>query len=370
MRNLFILLILLALTGCGKHGTYTQAFLDQAEEDRLKMRGAMKYDTAVQQFESGDLELALQSANATIGISPDNPNGYRILGRILLEKGMAYPASAAFKHGEELNPHDPKLAYFHGIAFERLSLNEDALAAYRRASVADPTSVPYMLAIAEVLVELDRLAEARTFLEQTERYFDSSPAFRQMLGHIALLQDNLDDAVRFLTEATILSPRDPVLAEDLCYAQIAAGQFARAEATLRRLDAEGPKAYAKRRDLHHLHAACLIELDRPVEARTILYAIVRTKDGAKDLDAWVKLIDVALAMRDDDHLLTVAFRLMSIAPARHEGYLAMALWQQRRGDHAGALRSIDRAIKRAGDNPAPLHLRDKLVQINHIDGAG
>ncbi len=370
MRYLVVMLILLALTGCGKHGTYTQAFLDQAEKDRLKMRAAMKYDTAVQQFESGDLELALESATATVEINPDNAHGYRILGRILLEKGMAHPASAAFEHGRELNPDDAKLAYYHGIALERLGRDEDALAAYRRASAADSTSASYMLAISEVLVDLDRLAEARTLLEQTDRYFDSSPAFRQMLGHIALLQDDVDEAVRFLTEATILSPRDPVFAEDLCYAQIAAGQFARAEATLRRLDAEEPKAYAKRRDLHHLHAACLIELDRPVEARTILYDIVRTKAGSKDLDAWVKLIDVALAMRDDDQLLTVAFRLMSIAPARHEGYLAMALWQQRRGDHAGAMRSIDRAIKRAGDDPGPLNVRDKLVQINHLDGAG
>ena len=120
IRCVVVTLILLALTGCGKHGTYTQAFLDQAENDRLRMRAAMKYDTAVQQFESGDLELALQSATATIEISPDNPSGYRILGRILLEKGMAHPASAAFEHGEELNPNDAKLSYYHGIALERL----------------------------------------------------------------------------------------------------------------------------------------------------------------------------------------------------------------------------------------------------------
>ena len=55
MRYLVVTLILLALTGCGEHGTYTQAFLDQAEKDRLNMRAAMKYDTAVQQFESGGL---------------------------------------------------------------------------------------------------------------------------------------------------------------------------------------------------------------------------------------------------------------------------------------------------------------------------
>jgi thioredoxin-like negative regulator of GroEL len=171
-----------------------------------------------------------------------------------------------------------------------------------------------------------------------------------------MLQGDHDEAIQFFTEAAMLSPGDPVLREDLCHAQITAGRFTEAEATLRRLCAE--EGYEDRRDLRHLHAACLIELDRPVEARRILYRLIRSGDGANDIEGRIKLVDVALMLRDDGLLQTVAKRLMAAAPDRPEGYLAMAVWPRRNGDLEGALRSIARAIDRAGEDPTPQRLRE------------
>jgi Flp pilus assembly protein TadD len=342
------------LAACEGHGKYTSEFLEEATSDMARLRSATQYDLAVQQFHSGDFEHALETIDSSIALRGDVGKSYLLKGRILLETGQTDKALAAFAHGSELDPNDAELHYYRGIAFERVGRLEEALSHYHAAAAIDASAAHYLLPAAEVLIELDRLDEARTLLEQQKGDFESNAGFRQALGHIALLEDDDDLAVQCFTEAALLSPADPVLREDLCHAQITAGRFVEAEATLRRLCAE--EGYENRRDLRHLHAACLIELDRPVEARAILYRLIRSDDGANDIDAWIKLVDVALMLRDDGLLQTVAKRLMAAAPGRHEGYLALAMWQRCSGDLQGALRSVDRAIDRAGDDPTPRRL--------------
>ena len=105
-RLLLLTLLALALLGCEQHGKYTQAFLDEAEKDRRRMRAAMKYDTAVQQFESGDLELALETINATIEMDPDNAEIQYHLGTALLGLGRMDEAVARLEKYVEMAPAD------------------------------------------------------------------------------------------------------------------------------------------------------------------------------------------------------------------------------------------------------------------------
>jgi Flp pilus assembly protein TadD len=350
----FPLLVLVVLAACEGHGTYTSKFLEEAQRDQAKLRAATQYDLAVQQFHSGDLERSLETIDGAIAVEGEVATAHLLRGRILLEMGKTNDALAALARGQELNPADPDFPYFRGIALERVGRLEEALASYRSASAIDAADTQYLLAAAEILIEIERLDEARQLLEEQVGDFESKAGIRQALGHIATLEGDDDLAVHLFTEATLLSPGDPVLREDLCHAYIAAGHFAEAELTLRRLADD--KDHAQRPDLKHLHASCLIELDRPVEARSILYRLVRSAGDANDMEAWIKLIDVALMLRDDGLLRSAANRLMAAAPGRHEGYLALAIWQRREGDLEGALRSVDRAMTRAGDDPTPERL--------------
>ncbi|MHC4304939.1 MAG: tetratricopeptide repeat protein [Planctomycetota bacterium] len=350
----FLILTLVALAACEGHGKYTSEFLEESQRDMAKLRAATQYDLAVQQFNSGDLQRSLETINGAISVEGEVGKAHLLRGRILLEMGETSDALAALARGQELDPADPDFPYYRGIAQERVGRLDEALASYRAAAAIDTGDAQYLLAAAEILIEVDRLDEARQLLEEQVGDFESNAGFRQALGHIATLEGNDDLAVHLFTEATLLSPGDPVLREDLCHAYIAAGRFAEAELTLRRLGDD--KASAQRPDLKHLHASCLIELDRPVEARSILYRLVRSADDANDMEAWIKLIDVALMLHDDGLLRSAANRLMAAAPGRHEGYLALAIWQRRNGDLEGALRSVDRAITRAGDDPTPERL--------------
>jgi tetratricopeptide (TPR) repeat protein len=361
--TLMPLLALAALAACEGHGTYTSKFLEEAEENRARLRAATEYDQAVQRFQSGDLEQALEIIDRSIALNDQAALGYLLRGRILLEMGQSDAAVATLEHGVTLGPAEPGFYYYRGIAFERVGRIEEALSFYRAAATIEPSNPQYILAVAETLVELTRLDEARELLLAQTGDLESSPGLRQELGHIAMLEEDYEQAIRYFREASVLAPDEVVFREDLCHAQVAAEHFAKAEATLRRLARE--EDFENRRDLLHLQVSCLIELDRAVEARSILYRLVRSEDGAGDTEAWVKLIDVALMLRDDGLLRMVANRMLATAPGRYEGYLALAMWQRRNGDLEGALRSLDRAIQRAGEDPAPR--RFQAVVLGELD---
>jgi Flp pilus assembly protein TadD len=197
-------------------------------------------------------------------------------------------------------------------------------------------------------------------LEAEPDLFAMHPGFRQELGYIQMLQGDVDEAEHTFYQASLMSPGDPVLLEDLCRAQLAAGSYAQAEATLRRLSET--KEYQGRPELQRLHALCLLQLHRPVEARTILIRLTRAEGGSQDIESWVALIEVALMLSDDRLLRSSADHLLAAAPDRHEGFLALATWQWRTGDLEGALETVEQAIERAGEDPTPARLKDLLEQ--------
>ena len=100
-----------------------------------------------------------------------------------------------------------------------------------------------------------------------------------------------------------------------------------------------------RRDLKQLQARCLMNLDRPVEAREILVKLTSDQNGAKDVDSWIDLGNVSYLLKDQNRLRMASQRVLSMAPARTEGYTLRALWLRRSGDLNGALECVNKAME-------------------------
>lgn len=349
----------LVALGCANgHGEYTSELKEEATQKMSKIRAAADYDLATQQFKGGDLKNALSTVDSALAVTDQVPSGHLLRGRILLEQGQPREALGSFDRALELEPDNAEVLYFTGLAYERLDQKEVALARYRRAIGFDSTTPQYVLAAAELLVELDRLAEARQLLEQNVSNSEYEPGFRQSLGHIAMMEGDVGKACNFFTEAVVLGPNDPVLLEDLCRALIAARRYAEAETSLSQL-LRSPEC-AGRMDLKHLRASCLIELDQPVEARAILRDLTRAETN--NVEAWVKMIDVALILKDDSMLRDVSNRIIALAPDRHEGYLSLAIYQRKQGDLEKALSSLELAVERSGKDPTPGRLHRIIEQ--------
>jgi Flp pilus assembly protein TadD len=356
------LLLALALCGCRGHGKYTQAGVNAAQERVSQMKSANEYQMAHQQYLAGELDKALKSVDNSISMTPKVVKCHVLRGRILIEKAELELARDSLLTAEELDPACVDAQYFLGIIHERFSQPEHAMVRYWKAAELDKTNAQYVIATAEMLIQLDRLDDAEEFLDQRREQLQFNAAVRQCLGHIAMLRADYKAGGRLMREAMLLAPDDISIQEDLARAQVACAEYADAEFNLRRL-LENEKL-KDRRDLKHLHARCLIALDRPVEARTILLELTAdsASTGADDVNAWIDLGHVAYILDDKARAREAAARVLAIAPQRYEGHFLRALQLRRAGDLPGAVKALEHAVALSGNDCQPLLLLSLIQQ--------
>ena len=351
----------LSLVGCAPgHGKYTSEHLVNARERLDGVKAGAEFQMAEQQFLAGDLDKAIRSVERSIALNPRVARSHTLRGRVLIELARHDSARESFQTALTIDPESHEAMYYEGILLERVSEYEEARGRYLAAWKLAPSNAQYAIASAEMLIELDRLDEAASFLRTLRNRFEHHAGVRQTLAHLALMRNATDEALSYYNEARLLAPDDMGLLEDLTRAQIMAGRFAEAEFSLSRLlDNEEMRS---RRDLQRMRARCLLRLDRPVEARSILLALTATNEGASDTDSWIELGYACLTIGDIARVRAAANRVVAIAPGRAEGHTLQAAWRRAQGDFAGALPHAERALRAAPESPTAWMLRGVLLR--------
>ena len=356
----------MTLTGCAGNSKSSAEARNAAAERMAGMKSGTEWDMARQAFLSGDPEKALEHIDRSISLNDTVVRSHVLRGRITMELGNFEEAMASLGKAEILDPEDVDTQYFLGVAYERIGEKESAMERYQRAAELDTARAIYAVAAAEMLIDIGRAEDAETYLKDRLDLYRHNAGIRQTLGHIAMMRDDAEQAAAWFTEARFLAPDDPGVQEDLARAELSAGRFAEAEFNL--ADLLSKKEFQNRRDLHHMRARCLVEVDRPVEARDVLVKLTETDGGEKDLDAWIQLGHVSYQLRDMGRVRRAASRVIALAPQRSEGYLLRALQQRGTGDLDAALQSLDLAIQRSETDASPLILRGLIAQQANMPG--
>jgi len=352
----------MGVTGCASpgHGKVTGEHLAKAEQRMNDMRAATEWDMAQQQFLAGDLRKSLKTVDKSISMVSSVAKSHTLRGRILLELGQPDAAFDAFQRALAIDPEHVEAHYYKGVVHERFRDQERAVDAFLTAAELDPTNPQYPLAAAELLMESGGFDRAEGVLLDRKSRFEHNAGFRQTLGHIAMMRGDDRLAAEHFNEAHLLAPDDDSIMEDLAIAQVGSGRFTEAEYTLGKLLKDSRPG--DRRDLEHMWVRCLIELDRPVEARSILLGLTRGVEGGRDLRAWFDLGQVAYKLGDRHRLKIAAARLRAMAPNRYEGHFLMAAWQRLEGDLEGALTSLNRAASHATNESGPMLFRGLVLR--------
>lgn len=350
----------LALTACSGGGKYTKEGKEQAIQNAANVKAATEFDMAQQAYLGGDLAKASTHINKSIALSDKVAKSFLLKGRIELDGQNFDSALKSFASASELDDENPEIPYFTGLAFERAAKPEQALENYLKATELDPESGQYVIAASEMFIDLEQLDEAKSFLEERSSKFQFNAGVKQTLGHIAMIEGNFADANKLFKEASILAPDDQSIAEDLAIAQTRIGNFAEAEFNLAKLTES--KENASRRDLQNLRARCLMELDRPVEAREILMSLTKGTDGEADADSWLQLGHVSYTLGDFARLKQAASRVIALQPKSSDGYILRALWQRSENNLDAALISLAKAVEFRGSDTGPLMLQGLVAQ--------
>ena len=339
------------LVGCGGSGAYTrQTSIDHMSKMDV-MKSATEFDMARQSYFAGDLRKALKRIDRSIAINDQVAKSHVLRGRIQLEMSELDGALDSLHTAETLAPENVDAHYFLGITYERLTEYEEALQYYKQAAELDPEDAQYVVAVAEVLIDDGRTDEAESYILSRRSNFAHNAGIRQTLGHIALMQNDHARALTMFSEARLLAPEDTDILEDLAQTQIALGRYGEAAANLGRLLKDDEVA-ARRRDLRHMYARCLVETGRYIDARNIYLSLTEEDEGAADVEAWIGLGNVACIIKDPYRHKAAARRILTLAPDREEGYLLYAIYHRRRGEFGDALRYLDIGSKHVADTNA------------------
>ncbi len=361
-RPLLIVLLIAGgglITGCATPSHGEQARID-ARRRMDSVNAELTYDQAEQAFKTGQFDVALKNINKCVEVMPDRPKYHLLQGRIHLETHRLEKAIESFQSALEHQSDFADAHYFSGIVYQRWSDDEKAYEQYRAAYELEPSAVGYLLAAAESMVALNRVDEAKRLVEQKLDYFEHNPALRQLLGQIALLQDDPETAARYLAEASRFNPNDLMLLEEVAHAQFAAGLYVQC------LDStsELRRAIHKRRpDLVHLEARCLAQLKRFENAREAYLELTRLTP--RDVEVWVDLGVLAWEMDDFHRMALCGARLGTLAPQRYEGYLLKGINERHHGNVPEAISLLQKAASLAPDTALP-----QLVLGRVLDEAG
>jgi tetratricopeptide (TPR) repeat protein len=259
-----------------------------------------------------------------------------------MEQGDMEGSLASFLQAEKVDEKCVDAQYYLGLVNERVNHREEALVRYQKAAELDGQNSQYVVAAAEVLIDMSRLDEAAAYLASKSEKFQHSAGVCQTLGHLAMMQKNPEKAVEEFNEARLLAPEDTAIIEDLIHAEMEVGRYADAELHLQKLIQNDKNR--DRRDLRHLRAECLVKVERNLDARELLIALTSGAEGQADVEAWIGLGNVSYILKDNGRLKLAANRTVAIAPTRPEGYVLRALHQRRAGDLKSAEINLRQAL--------------------------
>lgn len=370
-------LLVLILVGCEstKKGQVENWAKKDADVRWLKLRSSLIGEIAQDYFDSGDLEQAENHLIESLLLDPDNAALHCLSGRIALERGQLERSYHRLYAAINLNGELAEAHYYLGLVLQRWQQYGKAFERFDRAFQLQADNPNYLLAMAEMYINMDKFDAAMDLLRSKLTYFEQTVGICAGIGQIYMLQHQFDKAAEYYQKASLLDPDDLALQEELASACIAAGQINQAVSILQSLvglvdelqQVEGVNQI-NRRTLQFALAECYFLQQRYREAESIYISL--TRKNATDVEAWIKLGELAWRAGDLEAAYLAAQHAISAAPKQHEGYLLEGLVLGKRDQFDQAAESFRRAADVAEDESQPLILRGlALEQIDKMDQA-
>ena len=334
---LFALLTFCGCAGQG-HGKFTKPAADASNSSYRGMKAVSAYDAAKRRFWSGDLDSAYKEIEISLKANPDVADALLLRMQILMEMGKYDETIDAAETGAKLASKDARFPYYLGVFYERLGKSELAMKQYQLASALDGGSVQYRLTLVEMMMELKQFDEAEACLQESIEKHPNSPGLLQTYGHLWQIRGKPEKATECFLEALTLAPTEEALKEDLALVYFSQKDYAKSLRYIEPLlKAEN---YSQRRDFKNMAVQCYIRCDRPVEARTLLRGM--TEDaGSSSYMIWRQMSNIAVILNDFPLLHDAAVRMIALDSAAEPGYMALALYEQKAGKSASALKVLD-----------------------------
>jgi tetratricopeptide (TPR) repeat protein len=331
--------IVILAAGCNSSGKKDPTQKEQATKQWNAARGAVLAGLAREQFKTGSLDKARLSINDAIKLEPQVATHRVISARIAIEQGQLELADNELKVAREADPKNADADYYSGVVFQRWQKPQEAFDAYQLASNKNPAELSYVLAASEMLVSLDRPADALGLLQEKSATFENSATLRDAIGQLLVQQGKFTEAIDQLRRASILANDDLMIREHLAMALFYGKQYHESGDVLARLIKDD--SYAKRGDIFAALGECQARGGHTRDARASFDTAVRLQPG--NGGAWTSLGRTALEMKDYDRAEIALKRALSLDSGSAEPHLLMGYLRLHQSRYNEALASFRKA---------------------------
>ena len=197
-----------------------------AQKQWEHVRAQTACDRAVDYLEIGQLDKAGGKAHESLELDEDYHPARIVLATVLIEQGRYQAAAAELEKVLRDEPDSAEARFLAAVAYEKAGDLPKALSDYRVAYELDETNFNAVLAGTEVLVAMDRTAEAAHYLSGHIHKADNDPAAYELAGRLAMMQQAYERAATYCGRAYELDGENLAYLEALATAQVFAKRHA------------------------------------------------------------------------------------------------------------------------------------------------
>src|SRR6267142_6477818 len=151
-----------------------------------KARAGVLYSLAKEQFETGNLDDSRKTLQQAFKFAPDHVLIRLLSAKLNIEQAQLEAAEAELNRVRELDARNAEADYLTGVINQRWQKPEVAYQSYLRASEKNPNELAYLMAQAEMLVQLEQSPKALQILRDKLNFFENSPAIRDAVGQLLM----------------------------------------------------------------------------------------------------------------------------------------------------------------------------------------
>ena len=371
--NRFVLLTLIGgLVGCASNPSAPEAppkptqkaeATAQWNDARASVMGGLADD----QFKNGNFDKSRTSVDEALRLNPKSPNLHILSAKLAIEQGQLELADRELATARVLDPKNAEADYLSGIVCQRWQKPDAAAEFYSIAADKSPGEVAYVLARAEMLVAMNKRQDAIAYLQEKAPFFEHSPALRDSLGELLIQEKRYPEGIESLREASALANDDTAIRMHLAMACFQDKQYREAADLFGRL-LQDP-ANDNRIDLHLAQAECLMQLDRPGDARVEYDAACRIDPQA--IAGWLGVAKAAMAEGDLRRCEVSVQRARANDPTSSDALLMLGYLRLKQQKYPEALAAFRAASTLDHSDPTPLCLMGYVMEkTGRADQAG
>ncbi len=254
---------------------------------------------------------------------------------------------------------DKACSYFYflwGSSAEYKGLYEEALEAYEKASLCDPTAVYIKEKIPELLIKLARNEEAISWLTDYLKQFPDKTAQRLLLARLLLLEEKEEKAIALYEDILALEPDNNTILLSLGLLYVEKNDLEKAEQFFMKILETNPQSY-----FANLYMARLASMKEEFQQAENYYQQARTVNT--NIDLLFEIAEFYTADKQLQRALRIYQEILEIAPENERAAfnrIKIYLFLEK---NDAALRELER-IRNFTNDPVTLHLIEAQIYLN------